>query len=130
MAEITFLVGRIIVGIYFLFNASNHFFQVENMTGYAESKGMPAPKLAVLGSGILLLIGGLSILTGFRPTIGIAALVLFLLVVTFTMHAFWKVEDPMARMGEMINFTKNFALLGSTLMFLAIPQPWTFSLGG
>jgi uncharacterized membrane protein YphA (DoxX/SURF4 family) len=77
----------------------------------------------VLVSGILLLIGGLSILTGFQPIIGVTALVLFFLPVTFTiaMHAFWTVQDQMARMGEMVNFTKNLTLKGSALMFLAIP---------
>lgn len=128
--EIAFLIGRIIVGIFYLFNASNHFFQLNALSGYAQSKGVPAPKLAVLGSGALLLVGGLSIITGFAPTIGVVALVLFFLPVTFMMHAFWTVQDQMAKMGEMINFTKNLALMGSALMFLAIPQPWPFSLGG
>jgi putative oxidoreductase len=35
------------------------------------------------------------------------------------MHPFWKVQDPMAKMGEMVNFTKNLALLGAVAMFLA-----------
>jgi hypothetical protein len=43
------------------------------------------------------------------------------------MHRFWDVEDPMQRMGERVNFNKNIALIGSTLMFLAIPQPWPYS---
>ncbi len=126
--EIAFLIGRIIVGAYFLFNAFNHFTRVNMMAGYAGSKGVPAPKLAVLGSGVLLLIGGLSILTGFQPIIGVIALVVFLLPVTFMMHNFWAVKDPMQKVGEMVNFLKNLALLGSALMFLAIPQPWPFSL--
>lgn len=46
------------------------------------------------------------------------------------MHRFWDVEDQAAKMGEMVNFTKNMALIGSALMFLAVPQPWPFSLGG
>jgi hypothetical protein len=29
----------------------------------------------------------------------------------------------------MVMFTKNMALLGYTLVLLAIPQPWPFSLG-
>jgi uncharacterized membrane protein YphA (DoxX/SURF4 family) len=128
--EVAFLIGRIIVGVYYLFNAINHFTQLQSLSGYARSKGVPAPNLAVVVSGILLLIAGLSILTGFQPTIGVAALVLFFLPVTFTMHAFWTVQDPMARLNEMINFTKNLTLMGSALMFLAIPQPWPFSLGG
>ena len=128
--EIAFLIGRIIVGIFYLFSASGHFFQLNTMSGYAQSKGVPAPKLAVLGSGALLLIGGLTIITGFQPTIGIVALVLFYLPVTFMMFPFWKEQDPMAKTTEMINFMKNIALLGSALMLLGIPQPWPFSLGG
>ena len=60
--------------------------------------------------------------------IGVAAVALFMLGVSPMMHNFWAVNDPMQRMHEMINFTKNMALLGSALMFLAIPQPWAFSL--
>lgn len=127
---IAFLIGRIILGVYYLFNASNHFFRLDAMTTYAQSKGVPAPKWATLVAGMLLLIGGLSILTGFQPLIGIAALVLFFLPVTFIMHAFWKVQDQMTRMVEMVNFVKNMALMASALMFLAIPTPWPFSLGG
>ena len=127
--EIAFLVGRIIVGIYYLYGASNHLLKLNAMTGYSQYKGVPAPKLAVLASGVLLAIGGLSILLGFQPVIGVIALALFFVPVTFMMHAFWKVQDPTVKMGEMVNFTKNLALLGSTLMFLAVPQPWPFSIG-
>ena len=128
--DIAFLIGRIIVGVYYLFNASSHFMQLNMMAGYAESKGVPAPKLAVIGSGVLLLVGGLSILLGFLPLLGVIALVLFYLPVTFMMHAFWTVEDPQMKMAEMVNFTKNLALIGSALMLLAIPTPWPFGLGG
>jgi len=59
----------------------------------------------------------------------VIAIVLFLLPTSFMMHNFWAVQDPMQKMGEMINFTKSMALAGSALMFLAIPQPWPFSVG-
>ncbi|MDZ7339189.1 MAG: DoxX family protein [candidate division KSB1 bacterium] len=128
MMQVVFLVGRIVVGVYYLFNAINHFAKLGPMSAYAASKGIPAAKVAVVVSGLLLLVAGLSFLTGYRPTVGVVALVIFLVPVTFSMHAFWKVQDPMVRMSEMINFTKNLALLGSSLMFLAIRQPWPFSL--
>jgi hypothetical protein len=35
------------------------------------------------------------------------------------MHALWKVQDPTAKMHEMVNFTKNLALLGAILILLA-----------
>lgn len=128
--EIAFLIGRIILGVYYLFNASNHFMQLEMMSGYAGSKGVPAPKLSVIGSGLLLLVGGLSIISGFQPVIGVIALVVFFLPVTFMMHNFWAVEDQQMKMMEMTQFVKNMGLMSSALMFLAIPQPWPFSLGG
>ena len=76
----------------------------------------------------MLLFGGYTIITGVRVTAGIAALVLFFIPVTFTMHAFWK-EEGQARMMEQVQFMKNMAILGAILMLLAIPTPWPMSLG-
>jgi putative oxidoreductase len=122
-----FVAGRIIVGAYYLFSAFNHFSQLGMMAGFAASKGVPAPKVAVFISGVLLLIAGLTLLLGYLPRLGVAALVLFFVPVTLMMHAFWADADPGARMNDMIHFTKNIALLGSSLMFLAIPEPWPYS---
>lgn len=124
-----FLVGRILVGGFYLMNALNHFTQVSMMAQYAGSKGVPAPTLAVLFTGLLLLVGGASLLLGVFPKIGVAALVVFFLPVTFMMHNFWVETDPMMRMNQMIQFMKNLALMGSALMFLAIPEPWALSVG-
>ncbi len=117
--DVVFWIGRVMVGVYFLFNAFNHFAQLDMMTGYAQSKGVPAPKMAVLVSGLLLTIGGLSLLFWQYLFYGLLALVVFFLPVTFMMHNFWAVEDPQAKMMEMVNFTKNMALLGFVLIVLA-----------
>ena len=128
--DITFLIGRILVGLFYLMMAANHFMQLEMLSGYAASKGVPAPKLATLGTGVLLLIAALTILTGFQPVIGVAALVIFYLGVNFKMHNFWAIEEQQTKMMEMTQFMKNTALLGSALMYLAISTPWPFALGG
>ncbi len=127
--EVLLLIGRILVGGYYLFNGLNHLLQRESLARYAAAKGVPYPHILVPLSGVPLLVGGLSLLLGVYPKVGVAALVLFLLPVTFWMHAFWKEEDLMRRIAEMVEFTKNLALLGSALMFLAIPEPWPYSLG-
>jgi putative oxidoreductase len=127
--EIAFLVGRIILGVFYLFNASNHFARLEMLSGYAASKRVPAPKLTTFVSGVLLLVGGLSVLLGVYPVVGVVALAVFLIPVTFWMHDFWAVQDPMQRTIQMVNFTKNLALLGAALTLLAVPQPWPLSLG-
>jgi putative oxidoreductase len=127
--SIAFLVGRVIAGCFFLMNGFNHFAQLNMMTGYAKSKGIPTPALAVGGSGVLLFLGGLSLLLGYHPTIGTALLAIFLLAASFGIHNFWTVQDQQAKQGEMINFLKNMAILGLLLMSLGIPQPWQMSLG-
>jgi uncharacterized membrane protein YphA (DoxX/SURF4 family) len=119
--NIAFLVGRVIAAGFFLMNSFNHFAQLNMMTGYAKSKGVPAPALAVGGSGVLLFLGGLSLLLGFHPTIGAGLLVIFLLGVSFGIHNFWTVQDQQAKQGEMINFLKNMAILRSAVNDLGHP---------
>lgn len=129
--DILFLLGRILYGGYFVFNGINHFAKLDMMAQYAAMKKVPAPKLAVAGTGALLLLGGLSVLLGAWPQWGLWLIVVFLVGVTPQMHNFWAVTDPMQRMGEMVNFTKNVALLGAALMLMnvAAMQPWPYSLG-
>lgn len=128
--DVLFLIGRILLGGFFIFNGFNHLIKVGIMAPYAGSKGVPAPSLAVVVTGMLLLLGGLSVVLGIYRMVGFILLIIFLVPVTFIMHAFWNVEDPQARAAEMINFTKNLALLGAILMIMAVPHPWPLSLAG
>jgi uncharacterized membrane protein YphA (DoxX/SURF4 family) len=127
--EYILLLSRVILGFYFLFNSFNHFRNLNSLAGWVQSKNVPAPRLMVALTGILLLIGGLSILLGVYIEIGILALTLFFLPVTFVMHDFWRETDPQMKMMQMINFMKNLALWGAILALLFIPKPWPFSLG-
>ncbi len=125
--NILFLIGRLIFGGYFLMNAWNHFKHSEPMTGYAASKGVPSPKVAVFMGGVLLLLGGLGIVFGIAPEASIALLIIFLVSVSFKMHAYWKVTDPNMQMAERVNFYKNIALVGALLMLYAISVPWAYN---
>ncbi len=127
--DIVFLIGRILLGGFFVTNGINHFKNLDMMAGYAKSKATPTPTLAVGGTGALLLLGGLSLIFGFQPIVGAALLVIFLLGVSFKMHNYWAVQDPQTRMGEQVNFMKNMALLGALLMLVETPRPWPLSLG-
>lgn len=129
ITEIFLLVGRILYGGYFVMSGMTHFTQMGTMKGYTASKGVPAAGLAVAVTGLLLLAGGLGILLGLYLQLAVAALVIFLVPVTFKMHAFWADTDPNMKMANMVNFMKNIALLGAALMMLAIPTPWPYALG-
>ncbi len=122
------LVGRIIFGGFFISSGVNHFIGFQMMTQYAKMKGVPFPAFSQGITGLLLLLGGLSILFGIYPYVGILFLVVFLLPVSLLMHNFWTIADPQLRMADKVNFMKNMALLGAILMFLAIPLPWALSL--
>lgn len=127
MGEI-FLAGRVLVGGFYLFSAFHHFSDTASLARYAGSVGVPLPGLAVMVAGILLVIAGVTLILGVYPDIGIAALVLFFVPVTVMMHAFWADRDPVMRQMDLVNFGKNVALLGSSLMFAAVPRPWEYSL--
>lgn len=126
--EYLFLLGRIIYGGFFLIAGIRHFTKVSMMAPYAASKGVPAPKVAVMGSGLLAILGGLSILTGAWPKCGVLMLAIFLVPITFAMHNFWADSDAQAKQMNKVQFEKNLALLGAALMFLLVPEPWVFSL--
>lgn len=127
--NIAFVIGRILIGAFFLIAAFNHFVRISMMAGYAKMKGTPTPRLAVGGGGVLLLLGGLSLLLGFHPTIGVLLLVIFLVPTSLMIHNFWALHDPQAKMTELVQFEKNIAILGLLLMTLLIPRPWPISLG-
>ncbi len=120
MSNVYFL-GRLVLGLYFLYSAYSHFAHVDALAGYAASKKVPSPRVAVLGTGVMLALGGATILTGLGMTIGLALLIIFLIAVSFMMHAYWKIAEPMgARMAEQINFTKNIALASALLIILSL----------
>ena len=108
--------GRILFGGYFVVMGMNHFLKKDMLVGYAKSKHVPMPDVAVMGSGVLLLVGGIGTLFGIYTQIAAFALLLFLIPVSLKMHAFWAETDQMAKMGDMAHFLKNMALLGATLM--------------
>ena len=128
MINVAFMVGRIIFSLFWLSAAFSHFRGLDHMADYAKAKAVPAPKLAVAGSGVVLLLAGLSMLLGVYPRIGIVLLVLFLLGAAFLFHNYWKVDDAQTKQAEQVNFMKNMALVGALLMLLALPQPWHLSL--
>ena len=123
------MLGRAIFGAYFLYSGIKHFTNADMMAEYAGSKGIPAPKAAVIGSGALVALGGLSLLLGVRPKAGAGMIGAFLLGVTPTMHDFWKQEDPQAKMNEQVHFMKNLALIGGASLAAAVPEPWPVSAG-
>jgi putative oxidoreductase len=107
--------GRVLFALIFVMSGFTHFSKAT--IAFAASQGVPFPALAVPFSGVLALLGGLSIAFGYRAKWGAWLIVLFLVPVTVMMHAFWKVHDPMMFQMQMAMFMKNVSMLGGALAF-------------
>lgn len=115
------MAGRLIFGGYFLYSGIHHFTDRDMLIGYARSKGVKSPEVAVFGTGALLVAGGLSLLAG-RQKVGASLITMFLTGVSPMMHDFWNDQDPGQRMNNMVNFTKNIALIGGAAFAAAAPR--------
>jgi putative oxidoreductase len=123
-----FLLGRFVFGGFFLYSGVHHFLDRKMLAQYAASKKVPAPDVAVMASGAMMIMGGASILSGVKPKLGALAIMGFLAGVSPIIHDFWSHQDPNQRQAEMVNFTKNLALLGGALALMGVEEPWPASL--
>ena len=105
--------ARALFAFIFLYSASGHF--TAQSIAYAAQAGVPFPEILVPFSGVLALVGGLSVLLGYKAKLGAWLLVLFLVPVTLTMHRFWGLDDPMQVMLQRGMFLKNVTILGGAL---------------
>ena len=108
------LLGRLLYALIFLMAAPNNF--SKQAIAYAASQGAPLASIGVPLMGVISLVGGLSIVLGYRAKIGAWLIVVFLLVVTPIMHKFWGLTDPMMAQVQMIMFLKNLSMLGGALL--------------
>jgi uncharacterized membrane protein YphA (DoxX/SURF4 family) len=117
--DVIVLIGRILFAALFLSSSYAHLAMTGALAGYAQAKGVPMARPAVLVSGVMLVVGGLSVLLGVWADLGSLILVLFLIPTAILMHGFWKETDPQARQMEMTQFQKDTALGGAALMLFA-----------
>lgn len=118
--DIIMIIGRVLFALMFVTGGINHFTKAQAMTGYAQFKKVPAAKASVLLSGLLLLLGGLSVVLGVYADLGALALAVVLLAMAVKMHDFWTQTDPQAKQTETIAFFKNVSMAGAALFMFAL----------
>ncbi len=124
------VVGRVLFSMMFIMSGMNHLMKLNDMSAYAESKGVPAPKALTAVSGLMIMVGGVLVLLGWHRFIGAGLIAVFLLPTAMLMHAFWKETDPAARMNEMAHFMKDMAMAGAALLIAFYSGTvWPMSLG-
>ena len=107
--------GRAVLGGFFLYNGINHLSNTEALEGYAAAKQVPNAHLSVQGTGALMTAAGASLLFGIKPKLGALGALAFLAVASAQIHDFWNVPDEQQKQNDLIQFSKNVALIGGML---------------
>ncbi|MGI9226482.1 MAG: DoxX family protein [Candidatus Nanopelagicaceae bacterium] len=115
-------IGQILFALIFINSGIGHLTKLDAMTGYAQYKKVPAAKLSVIVSGLMILVGGVFVALGIYADLGALLIALFLLPTAFMMHAFWKETDATAKMNETVGFFKDLSLAGAALIIFALVQ--------
>ena len=119
-------IGRFLFALMFILSGYRHLQNTEALAGYAASQGIPMPEMAVIASGIMLLVGGVLVLVGAFARFGALLVAIFLLVAAFTMHRFWAIEDPMAAQMQFSHFMKNLSMAGGAFLLMYFgPGPFS-----
>ncbi len=109
-----FLLGRVLFALIFIVKPIEHF--CPRMVNQAADMGVPLPGFIVPFWGLIAIIGGLSIMFGYKAKFGAWLLVIFLIPTTLYMHSFWNTDTPFAFMMHSLCFWKNLSMLGASLM--------------
>ena len=109
------ITGRVLLALSFVVSSLGKLANFHAMSGVMAAKGFPAPSFLLAGAITLELLGGLSVLAGFKIRWGVAALIVFLIPVTLTFHNFWAYQG-MEQQMQMANFLKNVSIAGGLLV--------------
>ncbi|MGE5180988.1 MAG: DoxX family protein [Acidobacteriota bacterium] len=109
-------IGRVLFSLIFITSAFSHF--TSGTIDAAAAHGVPLATVLVPAAGILALVGGVSVLLGYRARFGAFLLLLFLVPVTLVMHRFWSVADPQIASMQKVMFMKNLSMMGGALVLM------------
>lgn len=129
LKDIADLIARMCLAFIFLFEAYDSTFYFKQTKAQMIEHGLTWNTEFLLICGIVLLVlGGIMLLTGYRSSFGVVMLLMYWIPVTFIVHDFWKIPrdcqfsvdclqmaDEYRRMQSII-FMKNIAILGGLLM--------------
>lgn len=139
MREFGLLVGRLLIGILFIaagiggimewegvtllfHNTMNMWSQAigpeSGLAGTVQFIASLAELLVGLAT-LLKLVGGLSVLTGYRCRLGALLLLIFMVPATVIFHAFWLMPDAQVALQQQM-FLKNLAIIGGLLYVMII----------
>ena len=120
------LLARILLVVLFVMFGWSKLTDFSGTVGYMASEGLPLPTLAAVVVILMEFFVGLAIVLGFCTRPLALLLALYTLGTAFIGHPYWTMEGA-ERMANMINFYKNFSIIGG-LLLLCVTGPGRYSI--
>ena len=112
--------GRLALAWFFLSDAYLRAIDWNGTIALMAEKNIPAPGVLLFVALSAMVLGGLSLLLGFRTKVGALLLFAFTVASTVMLHNYWVLHDAGDRMAEYQLFIRNVAIAGGLLLLLGI----------
>lgn len=113
------VIARVLLALMFILSGYGKLTDIQGTAGYIASGGLPAPAVLAVLTGLLELLGGITIVLGYKVRwIGLV-LALFTLVASFIYHAFWSVPADQQYVTQLL-FMKNISVAGGLFLLSAL----------
>ena len=105
------LLARLFLSAIFIKSGVSKLLSPAQTQAYMAAKGLPFTEVLIWATILVLILGGVSVLLGYKSKIGACLLIGFLIPATLIFHGTFPEEE--------IAFFKNLGLMGGLLMVLA-----------
>jgi len=114
--DISILIGRSLLGLYFLGPGIAKVFNYSNYVAVMQENEVPLTLVALPIVILVQVIGGLMLIL--NQNVKFSALLLFAttIVINFYIHDFWTLADGLSKSHETQNFVKNLAICAGLLV--------------
>ena len=114
------LIGRLAIAWFFLSEAWTLINSWDGTVTLMQMQRLPAAPLLLVIALTVMILGGISIAVGYHTRHGALLLFGFTVIVSMTMHDYWKLNEASARLADSEIFFRNVAIAGGLLLLMGM----------
>jgi putative oxidoreductase len=114
------LIGRLAIAWLFLSEAWAMINSWDGTVTLMQMKHVPAAPLLLLIALTVMILGGVSVALGYHTRHGALLLFGFTVIVSVTMHDYWKLNEATDRFADSEIFMRNIAIAGGLLLLMGM----------
>jgi putative oxidoreductase len=113
---ISILVGRSLLGLYFLGPGLAKIFNYSNYVAVMQENQVPLTLVALPVVILIQVIGGIMLILNLNVKVSALALFITTIVINIYIHDFWTLAEGISKAHETQNFVKNLAICAGLLV--------------